>query len=293
MYSNTGYRHGYEKDYFEKLPVPTNCPLQILSCGVYRLITKSYLATSRPLGRPDYQLLYINKGKVRFHISGREASGREAKELDAGHMVLYRPGEPQHYSYELKDHPEVYWLHFSGSEADAFLAQSSFASASCLYTGCSHDFVSLFLQIILELQQKRVFADLILPTLLQQLFFTIHRSLAENKRPEKNRLPEVEHAVSYFRLHFSEEISIQAYAQASNVSTCWFIRCFKKQMGMTPLQYITSLRIQKACELLETTSYTIQEIGELTGYENPLYFSRIFKEKTGLAPREYRTLQIS
>lgn len=55
---------------------------------------------------------------------------------------------------------------------------------------------------------------------------------------------------------------------------------------MPPLQYLTSVRIRRARELLETTDYTVSEIGHWVGYDNPLYFSRIFKKQTGVATRE-------
>ena len=57
---------------------------------------------------------------------------------------------------------------------------------------------------------------------------------------------------------------------------------------MTPLQYILSLRISNAQSLLETTKYNVTEIASIVGYENPLYFSRIFKKQVGLSPSEYR-----
>ena len=54
------------------------------------------------------------------------------------------------------------------------------------------------------------------------------------------------------------------------------------------MQYLTSVRIRRARELLETTDYTVSEIGALVGYDNPLYFSRIFKKQTGVSPAGYR-----
>ena len=57
---------------------------------------------------------------------------------------------------------------------------------------------------------------------------------------------------------------------------------------MTPLQYILSLRINNAQSLLETTKYNITEIASFVGYDNPLYFSRIFKKQAGMSPSEYR-----
>jgi AraC-like DNA-binding protein len=81
---------------------------------------------------------------------------------------------------------------------------------------------------------------------------------------------------------------VEEYAKMLHMSTCWFIRSFKQYAGMPPGKYITSIRINKAKELLESTDYTVGEVGTIIGYDNPLYFSRIFKKQTGLCPAEYR-----
>ena len=54
------------------------------------------------------------------------------------------------------------------------------------------------------------------------------------------------------------------------------------------MQYIVSIRITNAQVLLETTDYNVTEIGNIVGYDNPLYFSRIFKKQKGVSPSEYR-----
>ncbi len=72
------------------------------------------------------------------------------------------------------------------------------------------------------------------------------------------------------------------------MSTSWFIRNFKLYTKTTPLNYILSIRIANAQSLLENTKYNITEIAAIAGYDNPLYFSRLFKKQTGLSPSEYR-----
>ena len=57
---------------------------------------------------------------------------------------------------------------------------------------------------------------------------------------------------------------------------------------MSPVQYILSLRMLNAQSLLERTNYSIKEISEIVGYENPLYFSRVFKKEIGKSPAQYR-----
>ena len=98
----------------------------------------------------------------------------------------------------------------------------------------------------------------------------------------------LDQAVQYFQEHYNQPLSIKEYAAAHNLSEGWFIQNFKQYTNSTPAQYLLSLRIHNAKVLLESTNYNVTEISNIIGYENPLYFSRIFKKQTGFSPSEYR-----
>ena len=99
---------------------------------------------------------------------------------------------------------------------------------------------------------------------------------------------EMETAIQYFNDNYNAEINIEEYAASRGMSVSWFIRNFRQYAGTTPMQYIVSIRITNAQVLLETTDYNVTEIGSIVGYDNPLYFSRIFKKQKGVSPSEYR-----
>ena len=117
----------------------------------------------------------------------------------------------------------------------------------------------------------------------------IQRTRIERK-PQINTFAqaEVSYARKYFFEHYSEDINISEFAQSRHMSVSWFIRNFKEYTNVTPTQYILSLRISNAQTLLETTNYNVTEIAEIVGYDNPLYFSRIFKKQSGMSPSEFR-----
>ena len=83
-------------------------------------------------------------------------------------------------------------------------------------------------------------------------------------------------------------ICIRDYAADRHMSDCWFNRPFKKVTKVTPIQYIISLRITSAINLLENTNHNINQIASMVGYDDEYYFSRLFKKNTGLSPTAYR-----
>ena len=110
MYLNSAYLNNSRLPFKDK-----SAPLIVGSCGTYRLQTRNRLPTKRPRGRLDYQLLYVASGKTHFLING------EDRVVTAGHMVLYLPRQEQDYVYYGKDKPEVYWVHFTGSDVKNIL----------------------------------------------------------------------------------------------------------------------------------------------------------------------------
>ena len=281
MYTNTGYLTSADADI-----VDYEQPLLVSSCGIYRLLQRKAMITSRPHGRNDYQLLYVASGKATFYYE--TASGPRSRTAPAGSLMLYRPGEMQYYKYFLEDTPEVCWVHFTGKEAGQLLDKIGFQDTPLLCCDLPNDFTELFRLMIQELQLKRPCFDELLSLYLRQLFCRIKRSQQETSADNYRPSPEIESAIHYFNESFSQDISIEEYAAERHVSVSGFIRSFKRYTGTTPLKYITLLRINKAKELLQATNYSVQEIGKIVGYEDQLYFSRIFKKQTGKAPTWFR-----
>ncbi|MGC5324758.1 helix-turn-helix domain-containing protein [Brevibacillus sp. SYSU BS000544] len=94
---------------------------------------------------------------------------------------------------------------------------------------------------------------------------------------------------SFIGHHFNEDLSIGVVANHSNLSYNYFSRLFKKETGMSCVDYVTFIRLQRAVWMLRHSDKTIEQIAEETGFNTPNYFSAIFKKHVGLSPSEYRT----
>ena len=279
MYINSGYLNNSKVPFLDK-----SKPLIVGSCGTYRLRTHERLPTWRPRGRIDYQLLYVASGKTIFYFNG------EPKEVAAGHMVLFQPRQEQHYEYFAVDRPEVYWVHFTGSDVKNILRHYDIPlDKNVIYSGSSATYAYLFKEMIHELQTCRTGFQELTEMYLRQIFLLIQRSWEERKPTVSSYLQEeIDYARKYFNEHYNEDISIEEYAQSRGMSVSWFLRNFKQMTIKSPMQYMLSIRINNAVSLLETTDYNVTEISTIVGYDNPLYFSRIFKKQKGVSPSDYR-----
>ena len=278
MYINSGYLNNSRTDFKDN-----STPLVVGSCGTYRLKTRPKLPTYWQKGRRDYQILYVANGKTHFWFDGKEEI------VSTGHMVLYKPEEIQKYVYYLEDNPEVFWIHFTGSDVKNILAYHGISlDEHVFYCGVLPDYKALFRKIIQELQLCRYGYEDYIASMFNDILLLVDRQQHEQKKATGNVQEQIERAAAYFNENYNTKISIDDYAESLHISTNWFIHNFKQYAGMSPAQYILSLRMVNAQSLLERTTYNIKEISEIVGYENPLYFSRVFKKEIGKSPAQYR-----
>ena len=281
MFVNSGYLHDSRAPIKDK-----SRPLIVTSCGTYRLKTVKRLPTWRPKGRLDYQLLYIVSGKGHFYFHG------EDRVVYAGRMVLIQPRQEQHYEYFGEDKTEVYWVHFTGSDVKNILHSYNIPMDDPIfYSGASSTYSYLFKEMIHELQNCKTGYEDLLAMYLRQIFLLVQRTRQEERPTVSTYIQEeMEFARRYFNEHYNEPISIQEYAESRNMSVCYFQRNFKQIVKHTPMQYLLTIRVNNAASLLETTDYSMAEIAAIVGYEDPLYFSRLFRKIKGVSPRDYRNL---
>ena len=129
----------------------------------------------------------------------------------------------------------------------------------------------------------------ILASLLVEIARLNRRSEEERVEEEKgkltNMITRVQDFVSY---HYMEDIKVKDLAQSCHISETHFRRVFTSYMKMSPLEYINTVRINTACELLETTDAPVADVAHKCGFTTNSTFNRNFKQLMGVTPLEWR-----
>ncbi len=253
-------------------------PYWINCCGYIKLDDID-VALNRT--RMDFYLIYLINGAGHYITDNGTITAK------AGSIILYRPEEHQNYYYKAVEKTELYWIHFTGYEAESLLNELDFRSGNFYPAGIHAEFIELFENIIHELQMKKPRFQQLCISYLLQLLSAFSREAGGERAAGKNDL---ENAVKAMNEEFQQEHSIDYYARKSHLSLFQFIRNFKKLTGYTPVRYIEKIRIAKAKELLRDSSLSIAEISGIVGYSDPFYFSKVFKKASGETPTQFRDI---
>jgi two-component system response regulator YesN len=121
-----------------------------------------------------------------------------------------------------------------------------------------------------------------------QSFVLVYLLQANTELQGISRNQILQKAKAYIQEHFAEPITVQTVADHVFLSPEWLSTLFKKNAGMTFLDYVTHLRMEKAKALLQDVSLKIYQISSEVGYRDTVYFSKLFRKKFGCTPKEYR-----
>ncbi|WP_181832948.1 AraC family transcriptional regulator [Bacillus taeanensis] len=112
---------------------------------------------------------------------------------------------------------------------------------------------------------------------------------AKNIEKVEHAIPDnIMRAITYMNTHYHEQITLNDIAEKVELSRFYFIKQFRKHFNMTPLHYLTKVRMEKAVELLRQTDFSIEEVALKTGYSNGNYFNKVFRKAVGTSAGQFR-----
>ena len=251
------------------------------------------------------ELVVIMKGRGRFYINGQEYQVKE------GNVILLNPGT-WHYSL-----PE------QGTARGQTECYMAFTDVE--YKNCPKGFLPMFhdYQMIVELPEalkKDMFylcnaiareanscatgRYFMMKAYLIQVLCLLERFQEQERKMDKAQMKErvsgcefksinkkyvVQRIMDYMENHYQEKISLDRIAANMYLSSYYISKIFKSETGDTPINFLISLRMKKARELLdEAQDASIQEVAAAVGYEDAYHFSKLFKKYFGLSPLYYK-----
>ena len=117
------------------------------------------------------------------------------------------------------------------------------------------------------------------------------RIIKQQYTSEDSEISRLKTMIRYIQQNFAEQVKLQQIAAAANISERECLRCFKRTIGISPIQYLLKYRVSLASQLLADSDFTITEISDRTGFGNPSHFARTFKSLMARTPSEYRKEQ--
>ena len=261
--------------------------LYLIACGMERCDGGVIYG---PDLRTDYHLHVILSGKGVLSVGAKTIS------LTAGQMFILKDNETYTYTADNEDPWNYCWVTFGGSNAKVISEEIGFTDGKyCLDSSVS---AGEFYELIGEMYEhpQMNYIDnlrrrgILFEFLSLALSATQTRERSDRYKKAYSSGEYAKRAVEFIHYNYAT-ISVTDIAEYVGFSRSYFTSMFKKQVGISPQEYLIQHRLKKSCELMEITDLSIKEIAERVGYEDQLNFSRAFHSAFGVSPSGYRELK--
>ena len=240
----------------------------------------------RALGIDQTILIYCVKGKGWCEIEG----SRHA--VSAGDVLVMPPGCAHTYGADEHRPWTIFWVHVKGQNVVALRDELRTTPANpVLCLGENPELLALFEELLEVVEHgyaasRLLYASQILAHLIGLVIWDC-RQIQRGPLDNAHRILE---SIAYMKQHLDHNATAASFAALANLSESHYRSLFKSQIGYAPMDYFIRLRMHKACQLLDTTTLSVKEIAVKVGYEDPLYFSRIFRSVMEHSPKQYRRM---
>jgi len=233
-------------------------------------------------GRQSYGLLYIWNGEAVFYLDDKN------KVMVTKGQLIYLPKNARYKMEYTAENTTFVVVNFDllSAGANPFDSQEFTVVAN---DDTSHTIANIMSKFELCGAVQNAAGHYRKTELFYRLLSLIHNS---NPGIESGQYPQIVKGVMLLKQTYLENLPIEEFAKHSSVSVSTFRQLFRKQYGMSPLQYRNMLRIQRAKQLLEYDSCTVAEVAYASGFDNIGYFCRYYKRITGETPKHTKERSI-
>ncbi len=232
--------------------------------------------------RDHYLLHYVTEGKGTLSI------GEAFYALGPGDMFFIHPGIMASYCADAKEPWSYCWVGFNGLDAASLMARTDFSANQPVLHFEDGDAPR---DLLLSIFQSRGSQTHEILRMTGQLYAFISWLVEHGRERTKPKFqPGQEHvrrACDFVANNFASPITVEDIAAHTGVCRSRLYRAFQEHMDISPAQYLTRFRMRQACLLLTRTDLSVKAVAFSVGFEDPLYFSRRFREIIGCSPSGY------
>lgn len=227
------------------------------------------------------ELFYVLNGKGEFVINDKTF------EIQKDDFIIVN-SNVSHNETSSSEDP----LHYVVMGTDELEFEISSGKNYFIYNFASHNKQLLFYikSILAEMKTQDDHFEYVCQNLFQNLIYQIQRwtkiQFLGTQSQKTNK--ECRFIEQYLNEHFREDISLQSLSEIVHLSKYYLAHAFKEYRGVSPINYLTQIRINEAKHLLETTDFSAAKIADFTGFSSQSYFSQIFHKEIGMTPNQYR-----
>jgi AraC-like DNA-binding protein len=242
-----------------------------------------------PFVRNHYLFHYIISGQG--WLDSNDASGTARRyNLGENQGFLICPGQVNTYCAHKTEPWKYVWLEFDGLRVSEYLSRAGLDIAQPIYTPTAPDLGRTVQNTMLYIADHSDASTLHLIGHLCLFLDGLIQSSSTRRELRGGQLRDfyIQEAITFMEHNYAREITVEELASVCKLNRSYFSKLFKDSMGCPPQEFLIRLRLSKAAELMKTTTQSIGNISTLCGYPNQLHFSRAFKKRYGMSPREWR-----
>lgn len=219
--------------------------------------------------------------------TGRIRIGDQTYTLNAGNgFLVWVPSDHHYYFPADSSHWEYLYISLTGNILPIYNELA--ASLGSISSFPADSSAIQLLRNIFEMARRQQIKDGYIASALSYQFLTELSRSAVYPASSQQFPTGIQRALEYMELHYDTLGSLDEIAEIAEMSKYHFLREFRRCTGIPPIEYLNKLRIEKAVNLLRTTSMSLQEIAQSIGYSNSNYFSKVFRGWVGVSPGQFR-----
>jgi len=254
----------------------------VVNCAGACVMSEPFTSHNRR-GRNDYYLMHLIQGSLEMDLRG------SVRTLGSGDLVIFPPGCAYRYVKGHREPLSYLWVHFSGTGVPDLLAGCQLETDTQIHPGVSNEITEGFRLLFRNFINRDACFEAAPSAQLAILCVLFGRSLMGRGGPDglypTDRLSR---SLEHMHRHYHEDLSVRTLAEIEHLSVSRYCAVFKECTGLSPQNFLIDLRLKTASELMLGTDLSVKQIARTVGYLDPLYFSRLFKERKGVSPLGYK-----